>query len=88
MSTGLFVCVLTDLAAFTRTAPGGSQRRAALRLECGAVDVDLTAAILDIQPARSFHAVCRGRKGEREREREGREREERGRGKKRERECR
>lgn len=84
MSTSLcaFVCVLTDLAAFTRTAPGGSQRRAALRLERGAVDVDLTAAILDVQPARSLHAVCRRRRGrekrgvgKRERERGRRERE-------------
>lgn len=46
-----------DLAAFTGTTPGGAQCGAALRFQRSSVDVHLTAAILDIQPARSLHTV-------------------------------
>ena len=59
------VCSLeygTDLAALARTAPGRPQRGAALRLEGGSVDVDLTAAILNVEPACALHAVCDGGK--------------------------
>ena len=56
--------VLTNLAAFTGAAPGGSQCGATLRLQRGSVDVDLTAAILDVEPASTLHAVCRGGQGE------------------------
>lgn len=59
--------VLTDFAAFTGAAPGGSQRGAALRLQRSSIDIDLTAAILDVQPAGTLHTVCR-ENGERGRE--------------------
>ena len=52
------MCELTDLAGFAGTAPGGSQCGAALRLQCGSVDVDLTAVVLYRQPARTLHTVC------------------------------
>lgn len=51
---------LTDLAGFAGAPPGGAQRGAALGLERGSVDVDLTAAVLDAQPAGALHAVCGG----------------------------
>ena len=57
------VCSLeygTDLAALARAAPGRPQGGAALRLEGGSVDVDFTAAILDVEPAGALHAVCDG----------------------------
>lgn len=50
--------VQTDLAAFTRAPPGSPQRGAALRLQGGTVDVDLTAAVLYRQPAGALHTVC------------------------------
>lgn len=49
---------LTDLAALAGASPGRSQRGAALRLQRGSVDVDLAAAVLYRQPARTLHAVC------------------------------
>lgn len=52
------VCELTDLAGFAGTAPSGSQCGAALRLQRGSVDVDLTAVVLYCQPARTLHTVC------------------------------
>lgn len=54
------ICVteLTDLAGFTGAAPGGSQRGAALRLQCGSVDVDFAAVVLYRQPASALHTVC------------------------------
>lgn len=54
------ICVykLTNLAGFTGAAPGRSQCGAALRLQRGSVDVDLAAAVLHRQPARTLHAVC------------------------------
>lgn len=52
------VLTLTDLAALAGASPGRSQRGAALRLQRGSVDVDLAAAVLYRQPARTLHAVC------------------------------
>ncbi len=49
---------LTDLAGFTGAAPGGSQCGAALRLQCGSVNVDLAAVVLYRQPAGTLHTVC------------------------------
>lgn len=46
-----------DLAGLTGAAPGGSQCGAALGLQCGSVDVDLTAVVLYRQPARTLHTV-------------------------------
>lgn len=54
------MCVgkLTDLAGFTGAAPGGSQCGAALRFQCGSVDVDLAAVVLYREPTRTLHTVC------------------------------
>ena len=54
----------TDLAALARAAPGRPQGGAALRLQGGSVDVHLTAAVLDVEPAGTLHAVCDGGGGE------------------------
>lgn len=55
-----FVCIteLTDFTAFARASPGRPQSRTALRLQRGPVYIHLTAAVLNVQPAGSFHAVC------------------------------
>lgn len=46
-----------NLAGFTGAAPGSSQRGAALRLQRGSVDVDLTAVVLYREPASALHAI-------------------------------
>lgn len=46
-----------DLAGFTWAAPGSSQCGAALRLQCGSVDVYLAAVVLYGQPTSTFHAI-------------------------------
>lgn len=51
-------CKLTDLAALAGAAPGRSQCGAALRLQCGSVDIDLAAVVLHRQPAGTLHTVC------------------------------
>ena len=50
--------LLTNLTQLTRTAPGRSQGGAALGLESVPVDVDLAAAILDVQPTGPLQTVC------------------------------
>lgn len=54
------ICVteLTDFTGFTWAAPSSSQCGAALRLQGGSVDVDLTAVVLYCQPASTLHTVC------------------------------
>lgn len=54
------VCVsgLTDLAGLTGAAPGRPQGGAALGLQSGSVDVDLTAVVLYGEPAGALHTVC------------------------------
>lgn len=49
---------LTDLAGFAGAPPGRPQRRAALGLQRGSVDVDLAAVVLYRQPAGALHAIC------------------------------
>lgn len=45
--------------------PGFSQRSAALRLQSGAVDVDLTAIVDDLQPAGALGGLCVSQERER-----------------------
>lgn len=46
-----------DLTGFTGASPGSSQCGAALRLQCGSIDVDLAAVVLYRQPACTLHTV-------------------------------
>lgn len=57
-SESLCVSGLTDLAGLTGAAPGRPQGGAALGLQSGSVDVDLTAVVLYGQPAGALHTVC------------------------------